>query len=195
MNIFIDIETIQDEAMTQEQIDEAKELRKEQYNFLPEYHRILCISVWYIAHGGESNITCLTGDEKTMIEEFYKMIKTNTIVGFNITWFDIPFIVKRWLYHWLSVPNALKTFWKKPWEMTTLLDLYTIYKMTSYNSASLDAVCKFLWVKSSKEEGIDGSMVQALHDQWRDNDIYDYCKRDVRATIDVYKRFLELNFV
>jgi len=195
MNLFIDIETIQDESMTQEQIDEARELRKEQYDFLPEYHRILCISAWYINENWESVITVLTWSEKTMIEEFYKMVKTNTIVGFNITGFDIPFIVKRWLYHWIRVPNALKTFWKKPWEMTDIIDLYTTYKMTSYNSGSLDTVCKFLWVKSSKDEWIDWSMVQWLHNQWMDNEIYEYCKRDVRATIDVYKRLVELNFI
>lgn len=194
MNLFIDIETIQDTTIPQDEIDRLKEERKDQYNFLAEYHSILCISIGY-TDNWEKKIKTLSWDEESMIKVFYDMVKTNILVGFNIIWFDIPFIVKRGLHYGIPVPNSLKMYGRKPWEVNNLIDLYQVYKINSYNSASMDTVCKFLWLQSSKEEWIDGSMVQWLHNQWRDQEIYNYCERDVSSTIDIYEKFKSLNFI
>lgn len=195
MQIFIDIETIQDPDIKQDIIDKLKEDRWEQYNFLAEYHKILCIGVGYVDKDYTKNFKILKWDEKNIIEDFYQIIKWHTIIWFNISWFDIPFIIKRGMKYWISVPSQLKVYWKKPWEITWIIDLYTVYKHTSYNSGSLDTVAKFLWLESSKTEWIDWSMVQSLHDNNKDQDIYDYCQRDISCTIDVYNKFLQLNLI
>ncbi len=195
MNLFFDIETVLDTTVPEELLVKAREKNEKQFDFLPEYHKILCISVGYIDGNNEKKIKTLTWDEVDIISDFQSMVKANTLIWFNISWFDIPFIVKRGLKYGLMVPSGLKTFGKKPWDMLNIVDLYQVYKMTGYNSASMDAVCKFLDIQSSKDEWIDGSLVQSFHDQWRDQEIYDYCERDVSATIDIYDKFKLLNFI
>ena len=37
--------------------------------------------------------------------------------------------------------------------------------------------------------------VQTYHDNWRDEEIIEYCKKDILATIQVYQKFLEFNLI
>ncbi len=78
--------------------------------------------------------------------------------------------------------------------MENFIDLYEVYKHTGYKSGSLDLVCNFLSIPTPKD-GIDGSQVQQFHDDGRDDEIRDYCKRDVEATILVYEKFKSLNLM
>ena len=78
--------------------------------------------------------------------------------------------------------------------MTHLLDLKEIYRHTWMMSASLDMVCYNLGIPTPKD-GIDGSQVQEFHDAKRDNEIIEYCTRDVVATAQVYKKMVELNLI
>jgi predicted PolB exonuclease-like 3'-5' exonuclease len=60
--------------------------------------------------------------------------------------------------------------------------------------ASLDIVCQHLWIVTPKN-WIDGSQVQAFFNEWRGEEIKRYCEEDVRATMDLYCKFKELNFI
>ena len=42
----------------------------------------------------------------------------------------------------------------------------------------------------SPKDGIDGSQVAAFHAAGKDDEIVEYCKRDVETTRDVYKRMI-----
>ena len=55
-------------------------------------------------------------------------------------------------------------------------------------------VCYNLGIPTPKD-GIDGSQVQEFHDAKRDNEIIEYCTRDVVATAQVYKKMAELNLI
>jgi hypothetical protein len=97
---------------------------------------------------------------------------------------------------WIEIPNLLKFYWKKPWEITNIIDLFEAYKMWVYwSNWDLDMVCRHLWIKSPKEEWISWSDVQFLHDNWDDNIIIEYCKRDVESCIKLYEEFKRLNFI
>jgi len=97
--------------------------------------------------------------------------------------------------HGIRIPDRLKAYGKKPWEMEHFIDLYNVYKYLSFSGkGSLDLICNFLDIPTPKQ-GIDGSEVQAYHDQGKDKEILEYCKRDVEATINVYDKFVELNLI
>lgn len=198
--LFFDIETILDDNITD--IDYLREKHWESFDFLPEFHSVLTICIGKIELDGSIVTKSLSGTEKEMIEEFFslteytqgKWLISQTLCGFNIKWFDIPFIVKRAIYHGVSIPESLKLFGKKPWDMENMLDLYEVYKHTGYKSGSLDTICKFLSIPTPKQ-WIDGSQVQKFHDEWKDDEIVTYCLHDVEATIRVYEKFKALNLI
>lgn len=200
MIIFFDIETIsifwKDHRNSIELPNLYADLQEkygENFNFMPEFHKILTITTgvrtteWIITKNLEWN-------EPEMIQRFFEIAEKNSLCGFNIKGFDIPFIVKRALLYGIPLPNSLKLFGKKPWDMENFIDLYEVYKHTGYKSGSLDLISNFLSVPTPKN-GIDGSQVQTFHDEWKDDEIREYCKRDVEATILVYEKFKSLNLM
>lgn len=96
----------------------------------------------------------------------------------------------------MPIPDRLKAYGKKPWEMDHFIDLFEAYKYLSFSGAgSLDLICNFLGITSPKDEGIDGSQVQKFYDEGKEAEILEYCKRDVKATMDVFKKFVDLNLI
>lgn len=193
MIIFFDIETISSHILTPFWLEEAKNKHWENFDFMPEYHSILTITTGARTNDGII-VKNLEWSEEEQIRKLFEISEKNQLCGFNIKGFDIPFIVKRALFHWIPIPNSLKLFWKKPWDMENMIDLYDVYKHTGYKSGSLDLICQFLSIPTPKD-GINGSQVQHFHDDWRDDEIREYCKRDVEATILVYEKFKSLNLI
>lgn len=199
IKLFFDIETIEDTFVSQELRDKAKEKYWDDYNFLPEFHRIFCIScgyrnMWLPEQIKLKSFSLVSSWEGEMIKEFYELIEWCHLWWFNIKNFDIPFIIKRWLKLWIPVPNSLRSFWKKPWEFDNIIDLYEIYRFMGRTSANLENVCLMLWIPTPKD-GIDWSQVQEYFDQEKLNEIVSYCERDVEASVLVYEKFKELNVV
>lgn len=199
MIIFFDIETVS-EVKEATKIIELQEKHGEGLNFMPEYNKILTITVGVKTVEGVK-IENLPGSEKEQIEKFFEIgsklynKKEASFCGHNIKTFDLPFIIKRALHHGIKIPDRLKAYGKKPREMDHFIDLFEIYKYLSFSGkGSLDLICNFLAIPTPKE-GIDGSQVQEYHDQGKDAEILEYCKRDVEATIKVYDKFLELNLI
>lgn len=197
MIIFFDIETILDESLSRKVLETHKqdmlEEWKEGFDFMPEYHEILTIATWVKTNEGIVTKN-LEWNEAEQIQKFFEISEKNILCGFNIKGFDIPFIIKRALRLGIPIPNSLKLFWKKPWDMENMIDLYEVYKHTGYKSWSLDLVCKHIWIPTPKQL-IDWSEVQKYHDDSRDPEILEYCKRDVEATILVYEKFKSLNLI
>lgn len=191
MLVFFDIETIRDIS----ELPNLKDIERYQdkLNFMPEFNKIFCISVGYIADDGYQ-IKTYSWDESEIINQFFNVAKAHDLSWFNIKWFDIPFVVKRAVKLWIAIPQRLKLFGKKPWDMENIIDICEIWKHMGYNTASLDVTCRHLWVKSSKD-WIDGSQVQQFVDDGRWDEVIHYCEEDVRATIDVYQKLKEFNFM
>lgn len=197
--IFFDIETISiftKEEREQKEFSFLQEKYWDKLNFMPEFNKILCISIWFKTTNWWVVSRSYSWDEKEIIEKFFEAIKWRNICWFNIKGFDNPFIIKRALKYWIEIPGALKMFWKKPWEMDHIIDLQEVYKSGVFSSYSnLDLVCTYLWITSPKNGWIDGSQVQEFYDKWKEKDIILYCERDVRATINVYDYFKEFNLI
>lgn len=191
----------ENKVVSQLVISEFKEKFWDRFDFMPEFHQIHTIVCWTRKSDGTLHTRALEWTEAQKIEEFFsisgKMNWKNLeydLWWFNINNFDLPFIVKRAMFHKIKIPNHLKLFWKKPWDMENVIDLYDIYKHMWYTSWSLDLVCRFLKVPTPKGS-IDWTRVQGFHDEWRDEEITEYCKRDVESTLLVYEYFKEMNFI
>ena len=196
MLIFVDIETVKDtENLKNFNLKKLEEKYWEKILFYPEINKIVTITLWRIENWNNI-IKNLEWDEKEQIKSFFKAIKWNNICWFNIKGFDLPFIIKRSLFHKLQIPNELKFFWKKPWELDHIIDLQEIYRCLVFSSLwNLDLICNFLWITSPKDDNIDWWQVQRYFDESKIKEILEYCKKDVEATILIYNYFKEYNLI
>jgi len=194
--IFFDLECVFDELHKQDLDKMIEKYGEDKLGFLPELNKILTISVWYVADNWEYVLKWLEWSEAEQIKEFFKLAEKYNLCWFNIQNFDLPFIIKRALWLWIKIPYALKWYWKKPREITNIIDLQEVYKMNVWWAIwNLDLTCKHLWITSPKEEWISWADVQQLHNEWQDDMIVEYCTRDVKSCIQLYEKFLELNII
>jgi len=164
------------------------------------YGKIICISFGYFQEKDEKGYTINSisnDDEYTLMKEiqrlFVKVSKKHLVLsGFNINGFDIPWIVHKLNKYDLLVPNVLKIYGKKPWEIHSF-DLFNEWKST-YSTykfmPSFDEVCYELGVPSPKG-AIDGSKVHYTY--WEEGDlgsVVDYCEGDVYSSMLVAEKML-----
>lgn len=198
MIIFFDIETISifnKDERTSEEFSFLQEKYKENLNFMPEFNKILNIVCWYENTDKKIIILDIPWTEEEKILKFFEITKWAQISWYNIKGFDIPFIIKRAMKYGIKIPNHLKAFWRKPREFENIIDLQEIWKHIWYSACSLWILCNFLEITNPKDFWIDGSQVQEFYDNWKEQEIADYCKRDVEATINVFNKFKENNLI
>lgn len=213
--LFLDIETVPENETYHDLDEELKELweKKTSYqrkdDFTPEafydragiwaeFGKIICITVGYIIDKGDSRsfrLTSFHGEEYGLLQEFAKLLNTHfnkphhLLCAHNGKEFDFPYIARRMVILGIEIPNKLKLFGKKPWEVPHL-DTMELWKFGDYKHyTSLKLLTKILKIPSPKDD-IDGSQVAAVY--YRDNDvdrIIKYCEKDVIAIAQVFLRF------
>lgn len=162
------------------------------------YGKTLCLSFGYYNKKSDVGYTINSlyggNEEELMIKIqklFVKVSEKHLIMsGFNINVFDIPWIVHKLNKYDLDIPNILKIYGKKPWEIQSL-DLFNEWKGPSRYFSSFEEVCYELDVPSPKD-GIDGSMVHSTY--WKEGDlekIKTYCEKDVRSSMLVAEKMLK----
>jgi DNA polymerase elongation subunit (family B) len=146
----------------------------------------------------DSPITCehakTVGDEKRIIEAFFADLDpfhSETLVGHNISGFDLEFLRKRAVVLGVRLPDR-QSFARdpKPWD-ASFHDTMTMWA-GGKGRVSMDELCKVLGIKG--KEGFDGSMVA---EAWANGDhdtIAEYCKDDVWRTREIHKRFLAVSW-
>ena len=192
--------------------DELIEHYKKNAGLKPAYNRLICLSIGTISPStGEVILKSFTGEEESIVREFYKVLnpfiiktedggttgfKFDYICGYNILGFDLPMIRYAALKNDPNIitgakglPNEFNDSGKKPWEMKVIIDLMDQFKGTYFYNMSLKEVCYMLQIPSPKEGGIDGSMVSDVYYGTEGGlDIIEkYCKRDVLAVINIIK--------
>lgn len=218
--LFIDIETapaveefkkldkvLQDFWIKKYERHKEEDQTRQEYWFwkawlIPEFGRIVCISVWF-EHNGTFHTKSFTDfDEKTMLEWFLKTYRPTerTLVGHNLKGFDLPWIIKRCLIHWLHIPKTMEVLDKAPWKVPHI-DTMDMYKNASMSRTSLWLISYLLTWENPKDD-IDWSQVAWLYYAWfaiTDEDplwqrnsnierISTYCEKDVMATYEVFKK-------
>jgi hypothetical protein len=112
---------------------------------------------------------------------------TTCIVGFNVQAFDLRFLIQRFIVNNIKPhPVLLRAINAKGWEVEKVFDCMTQFAGFG-NRISLDKTCLALGIESPKGE-MDGSMVSQYVMDDRLDEVAAYCKRDVTATREIFKR-------
>jgi 3'-5' exonuclease len=140
---------------------------------------------------GVEFVACL--DEPELLGAFWDVARHyDQIVTFNGRGFDVPFLYlrsalldvtiskKNWLgYRFATEPHC------------DLAEQLTFYGVSGRDGAArrfnLDFYCKAFGLESPKSHGVTGSDVNQLMAEGRRREIAEYCLRDVRATVELYR--------
>ncbi len=136
-------------------------------------------------------------DETELLTAFWDVAKHyDNIVTFNGRGFDVPFIYLRSAV--LNVPITRKNWLGYRYAVEPHCDLaeqLTFYSVSGRDGAArrfnLDFYCKAFGIESPKSAGVTGNDVSALMAQGKFHEIAEYCLRDVRATVHLYKIWKE----
>lgn len=142
----------------------------------------------------EDGIVYEVGSEKEILEKFWDRVNSyGQIVTFNGRGFDAPYLIFRSAVHRIRPTKNLMGYRYDTKEHCDLLDQLTFYGATrKYN---LDFYARSFGIKSSKEEGVDGSMVGEMYKDGKYLEIARYCARDLVATkelFEVWEKFIKL---
>lgn len=156
---------------------------------------IVCIGL--AVDDGESVAFC-GADEKGVIATAYDYITDSlrelkgghglesvTVIGHNVVDFDLRFLWQRSVIHRLRMPACLPRS-PKPWDKT-VADTMVMWNPNREKRVSLDRLCKILGVPTPKGD-MDGSKVAEAAAAWEWDRIAEYCRKDVEATRECYRR-------
>lgn len=129
-------------------------------------------------------------DERSVIDDFFAALDpyhSETLVGHNITGFDLPFLRKRAIALSIPLPRPAK-FPRdpKPWDKS-VHDTMAMWAGGT-NRIGMDRLCKVLGITG--KGGFDGSMVAEAWTNGEHDKIAEYCRDDVYRTREIHKRFL-----
>ena len=160
---------------------------KEKCWIYPEFSKVVCIS--YLPEWEEIK-TLIGTDESAILKQFNEALtlhKSYVIWGFNIYWFDIPFLRKRMIINGIQPHPLLCIADTKPRELT-VVDVMQTRKQTSFG-CSLDLLSITLLGESPKAE-IDWADVGELFYSGELEKIKKYCEWDVLATKRCHEKIL-----
>ena len=128
----------------------------------------------------------ISGTEKVILEKFWELIKNyDQVITFNGRNFDGPFLSLRSAKYRINPTKNLFGYRYSYKKHCDLLEQLTFYGAT--RRYSLDFYAKFFGIKSSKKDGIDGSMVDKLYQEGKYLEIARYCARDLATTAELYE--------
>ena len=136
-------------------------------------------------------------DEMELLAQFWDVAKKyDSVVTFNGRGFDVPFIYLRSAL--LNVPISKKNWLGYRFATEPHCDLaeqLTFYSVSGRDGAArrfnLDFYCKAFGIESPKSAGVTGSDVTTMLAEKKFREIAEYCLRDVRATVELYKIWKE----
>ena len=183
----------------EDQTTDKNEVFKKRAGLVPEFAKIICISLAFVTEDGNVKKQTFSGDDESVILQMAKSILDRCgkldfhLCGHNLKNFDIPMLAKRMIINGITPPSILPSYDTKPWEIKAI-DTKEIWQYGSYTSiGSLDLLCNCLGIESSKEGEITGDKVHQMY--WEGNNlpkIADYCEKDVLVLIDVINKLKSL---
>ncbi len=134
----------------------------------------------------ESGVIFESGTEREILEKFWNFVGNyQQAVTFNGRGFDMPYLMLRSAVHKV---RPSRNFMGYRYDFKTHCDL--LEQLTYYGAVrkfNLDFYAKSFGIKSSKEEGVDGSMVGNMYKEGKFKEIAQYCVRDLHTTKGLYE--------
>lgn len=170
--------------------DETIKLYKKTAGLSAVYGKIVCISVGFI-NKNKFYYKALTGDEATIINDFYFIINQNKykLLSYNGIRFDWPFIrLRRHISGASLEPNdRYSDVNAKPWELVDVhVDLMDYLRGAAYKNISLDEACYLFNVESPKSGEVTGSRVTEAFYNGKLKEIAIYCNEDIKALVKLF---------
>jgi hypothetical protein len=136
-----------------------------------------------------------------LADQLERAVNTNPktmLAGHNILEYDIPFLTKRMIKYKIKIPQILKScIYGKPWEIP-VLDTMRDWRMNTSKYMSMDTICEFMGIPSSKHGEVNGSTLGDYY--WNNRSLFlpaderndvilgniaKYCKHDISNCIDI----------
>jgi DNA polymerase elongation subunit (family B) len=175
------------------------EVFKRRAALVPEFSKIICVSVAFVMDNGEVKKQTFSGhEEKEMLTGVQKLLDRCGkldffLCGHNLKNFDIPVLAKRMIINGLLPPSILPSYDTKPWEIKAI-DTKEIWQYGSYSSiGSLDLLCSCLGIETPKDGEVKGENIHEYY--WNGGNlekISEYCEKDVNVLIEIIKKLKEL---
>jgi DNA polymerase elongation subunit (family B) len=132
-------------------------------------------------------------DELELLTAFWDVARHyDEIVTFNGRGFDVPFLYLRSAV--MNVPISKKNWLGYRFATEPHCDLaeqFTFYNVSGREGAArkfnLDFYCKAFGIDSPKSHGVTGLDMNTLMAAGKHREIAEYCLRDVRATVELYR--------
>jgi DNA polymerase elongation subunit (family B) len=154
--------------------------------------------VWYERSGGrleeksdDGSFDIVGDDEGAFLEEFWKTVpRFDRFVTFNGRGFDCPWVMLRSAILGVRPSRNLMGYRYTFRPHVDLLEVLTFFGGggTAARKFNLDFFCKAFGIPSPKEAGMDGYAVGPYYREGRIGEIAAYCRRDVEATAELYRK-------
>jgi hypothetical protein len=153
----------------------------------------VCVIGWALDDDDVKTVYNAT-DERILLQAFSDRLRINpsdqfatTVVGHNVSGFDLRFLVQRYIVHKMRPPAVIaRAAQAKPWEAEKVFCTMTQWAGVG-NRVSLEKLCLALSIPSPKSD-ITGATVAAAVAAGRIDDVAAYCVGDVQATRAVHRR-------
>jgi predicted PolB exonuclease-like 3'-5' exonuclease len=161
---------------------------EDEYNksasFFPELSRVVSIGMGKFDKDGIFTVKAVGGpNEVSLLTQFADTLQRNKILCTHAgSYFDIPFLGKRYVLNGMAIPAPLQTYGMKPWEIPHVdtKALWSYGQFGNSQAASLEMLCAAFGIPSPKGE-MSGKDVKSYFFAGRYKEINDYCLADVIA--------------
>ena len=152
----------------------------------PYLSRIVCIGIYYPLTGLQVSLT--NESEKAILVSFWEQIKgyNGIYISFNGVRFDVPFIIKRSMYHKVKPSNLSFLQHTKYNPYPPHYDV--MLQLGRDHGYSLKEACDFFGVPSPKEGSVNAESVAQAYHEGRIDEIAKYCLRDLVSTYELYEK-------
>jgi DNA polymerase elongation subunit (family B) len=183
----------------EEELQKMNDVYEKRSALVPEFAKIVCVSMAFMTKDGIKQQTFSNHDEKQLLIDVRDLLDRCHkldfyLCGHNLKNFDIPMLAKRMIINGIMPSKILPSYDTKPWEVKAI-DTKEIWQYGSYTSiGSLDLVCSTMGIDTPKDGPIHGGNVHEVYwnNQSRLDEISEYCEKDVKVLVDFITKLKEL---
>jgi 3'-5' exonuclease len=183
----------------EEELQKMNDVYEKRSALVPEFAKIVCVSMAFMTKDGIKQQTFSNHDEKQLLIDVRDLLDRCHkldfyLCGHNLKNFDIPMLAKRMIINGIMPSKILPSYDTKPWEVKAI-DTKEIWQYGAYTSiGSLDLVCSTMGINTPKDGPIHGGNVHEVYwnNQSRLGEISEYCEKDVKVLVDFITKLKEL---